>query len=110
THICDGCREELPSPLDVNTLHWSYRINELIADGIDQGVLPHLLATRRINAWARGSDADLLGFLPGLSLEPKSEGGPPRIEVDLFAMKAGRIIIGECKRTGAELEDGQAAG
>jgi hypothetical protein len=99
----------MPLPLAVNQpLIWRYRLNEAVALGVDQGVLPHLLALRRIREWGYRRDAPLLGVLPGLTLTPLNEDGPPKIEVDLFAIHDGRIVVGECKANGSELTANEA--
>lgn len=41
----------------------------------------------------------MLGFLPGVLLKPSTE-DLKEIEVDLLVVKAGRVIIGECKASG----------
>jgi hypothetical protein len=103
-HLCDGCQSTMPLPLPVDQpLIWRYRLNEVLALGVDQGVLPHLLAMRRISEWGYRRDAPLLGALPGLTLTPLKEDGPPKIEVDLFAIHDGRVFVGECKANGGEL-------
>ena len=107
-HQCDGCQAAMPLPLPVDQpLIWRYRLNEAVALGVDQGVLPHLLALRRIRELGYQRDAALLGVLPGLTLTPLNEDGPPKIEVDLFAIHNGRIIVGECKANGSELTVGE---
>lgn len=103
-HLCDGCQTTMPLPLPVDKpLVWRYRLNEVVALGVDQGVLPHLLALRRIMEWGYRIDAPLLGVVPGLTLTPLSQDGPPKIEVDLFAVHDGRIVVVECKANGSEL-------
>ncbi len=99
-HRCDGCQVESPIPIAVNKLDWRYRLNEVVAQAIDQGVLPHLLALRRMRDWP-----DLLGFLPGVTFTPREGNTPPPREADLFAVKGGRIIVGECKESGSELAE-----
>jgi hypothetical protein len=37
-------------------------------------------------------------------LEPTGPGNPPRREVDVFAIKGGRLVVAECKASGS-LED-----
>jgi hypothetical protein len=104
THHCEGCQVDSPIPIGPDRLQWRYRLNEVMARAVDQGVLPHLLATRRMSVWAKGLDPDLLGFLPGVVFRPLSGGEPGEIEVDLLAIKAGRIIVGECKEQGGTLQ------
>lgn len=80
-----------------------------MAQAVDQGVLPHLLAANRAAAWRSDQRAPLLGLVPGLLLTPRDGADAPHIEVDLFAVKGGRPIVGECKaggdRIGEEVVD-----
>jgi hypothetical protein len=103
---CDACRSVLPPPGDVNGLQWVYRLNDAVARAHDQGVLPHLLAVRRMGVWNNSGDRDYLGVLPGVELTLREEGVKAN-EVDLFAIKAGRVIIGECKVTGSQLKEAE---
>jgi hypothetical protein len=105
TQTCEGCGHSSRKPISPNVLPWRYRLNETVAQAVDQGVLPHLLAVNRMSDWRRDQRAPLYGILPGLELSPREAGGPPKIEVDLFAIKGGRIIIGECKRGGDRITD-----
>lgn len=105
TQVCDGCQVASSAPITTNTLTWRYRLNEAVAQAVDQGVLPHLLAANRVLEWAHDRRAPLLGFLPGVLLSPRGAGGPPEIEVDLFAVKGGRVVVGECKEGGDRLTD-----
>lgn len=103
-HLCDGCQATMPLPLDaVKPLMWQYRLNEAVALAVDQGILPHLLALRRIEEWRRQRKTPLLGVIPGLTFTPLQEDGPPKIEVDLCVIRDGRMIVGECKANGSEL-------
>ena len=51
TQSCDGCGITTAKPIKVDQLPWRYRLNEAIAQAVDQGVLPHLLAVNRMVAW-----------------------------------------------------------
>lgn len=107
TYTCDGCLITIPTPLSNNdSLSWRYRLNELVGQAVDQGVLPHLLAMRHLVTQHQSSRSTLLGLLPGVDFAgvDHQEGTEySRNEVDLVAILAGRILVGECKRTGAEL-------
>lgn len=103
-HACDACQVVTPDPLPLDRLDWRYRLNEAIARAVDQGVLPHLLAARRMLGWIVEDHGDFLGFFPGVVLQSQEDGeGPQSMEVDLFAIKAGRVILAECKQTGTRL-------
>jgi hypothetical protein len=110
-HTCDGCLVESPLPVRHDQLPWRYRINELVARAVDQGVIPHLQALRRMidrpqELVPRGERIGLLGGLPGVLLIPKDKDDGRQIEVDLFALLGDEIVIGECKATGADLSPG----
>lgn len=104
TVVCDGCRAESSRPLGVRALNWSYRLNELVAHAVDQGVLPQLLAGRRLarENWNFLRE-DFLGFTVGLELEAIDSSS--ECEVDVFAINAGRVILCECKAQGRSLAD-----
>lgn len=89
---CDGCRATMPTPFEEHGATWSYRLNELMASAVDQGVLAQLLAARRLVAWS-----DLTGYVPGVDFKPVGDDPLGAIEVDFLALKAGRWIIGEAK-------------
>lgn len=109
THRCDGCQIVSSTPVPLQQLQWRYRLNEVVARAVDQGVLPHLHAVGYMRAWANAPSAgrELLGVLPGARLEPLPKSGRDSIEVDFIAIKAGRIIVGECKAAGGELSEAE---
>ena len=86
--------------MDVQGEQWSYRLNELVARAIDQGVLAQLIAARRL---LEGRE-DTLGYLPGVTLTPRQGSGRTAAETDVLAIMAGRVVIGECK-TSSRLSD-----
>lgn len=96
-HHCDACQAEMPLPLRSDVLPWRYRLNELVARGIDQGVVVHLLAVHRILQFRSTSRGGLLGVFPGVELKPEGVSSQQPTEVDLFVIYAGRTIVGECK-------------
>ena len=105
--ICDGCRTHMPVPVDPSNTVWSYRINELVARGFDQGTLVHLLALHC--AYFGFLLDDLWGMHPGILLTPDPEGPNPAAvqprEVDVVVLAAGRLIIGECKQSASSFKD-----
>jgi hypothetical protein len=113
-HLCDGCQVvTMPTPVGADQLQWRYRLNELVAHAADQGVLPHnMLAVGYVEAWDAdwgiGERSGFLGLMPGLLFEPMEDGGPPAIEVDLFAILSRRTILGECKARGDTLTGHEA--
>jgi hypothetical protein len=107
--VCEGCQTSIANPISTGNLQWRYRLNETIGQAIDQGAIPHLLAANRMREWLGDERAPLFGLLPGVLLRPLERGGPPEIEVDLFAIKGQRIIVGECKRGGDRITDATVA-
>lgn len=107
TYRCDGCRASSPLPLPVDKpLGWLYRLNETVAQAVDQGVLPHLQAVLRIVP--QGPRDGLLGLLPGVDFLPlpdEAGAGRKACEVDVLAIVDGRPVICECKATGARLTE-----
>ncbi len=98
SHRCEGCQTvSSPSPVPAGHLEWRYRLNEIVATAIDQGALPHIIASKRL------IEMGAFGFLPGLLLSPSERGGPPPIETDLLSISEGRVMVGECKASGREL-------
>lgn len=98
---CDGCNTEMPAPVGARAMNWSYRLNELLAKGRDQGVLPHLLAIWR-SVRERGPNTGLMGWHPGLEILGIDSNQSLR-EIDVFGIDQGRISIGECKVNGPTL-------
>lgn len=104
THSCDGCRVTLALPLPVDkNLVWRYRLNEVVARAVDQGALPHLLVLCSLMERYGGRDGELLGALPGVDFRPIDPAGPSQLEADVIAFVAGRVLVAECKATGASL-------
>lgn len=103
--VCEGCGDTSRKPITTNQLNWRYRLNETLAQSVEQGVLPHLLAANRMLAWRVDQRGPLFGLLPGVQLSPLEPGGPAEIEVDLFGIKGNRIVVGECKRGGDRITE-----
>lgn len=87
---CDGCLQTFafpPSP------QWRFRLNGLIMNGITKaGVLAVLHTLLQQGQFAR----DLFFYLPCQSLYEDYE-GDPYTDLDLMAIKDGKVIIGEVK-------------
>jgi hypothetical protein len=113
TWQCDGCKEEMPIPLHLQSTPWRYRINELYAHGHDQGTLTPLLTLYAMHtAWGASSAYGNLGFYPGVELKAKDGADVPfqHKEIDLVAMRGGDLILVECKESVDHLsEHGEAA-
>lgn len=100
---CDGCQRVLPSPLEVNATNWKYRLNELYAHAYDQGVLPHLLVAYHRSRHFGVEERSSLGFYPGVDVY-RVGSRDRHTELDYVEIKEGKLIIGECKVHGPEVE------
>lgn len=107
SYTCDGCLTTMPTPLTSNdVLQWRYRLNELVAHAVDQGVLPHLLGVHHLANQYWGRDSPLLGFLPGVDFvaQDQDEGIESQSgEADFVGIIGGHVLLAECKRNGSEL-------
>jgi hypothetical protein len=113
TWRCDGCKEDMPIPLHLQSTPWRYRINELYAHGHDQGTLTPLLTLYAMHtAWGASSAYGNLGFYPGVELKAKDGADVPfqHKEIDLVAMRGGDLILAECKESVDHLSDHGEAG
>lgn len=105
---CDGCREEMPIPVHPGAVHWKYRINELWANGQDQGTVTPLLALYAMHAkWSSGFAREGFGYYPGVELKKIDGTSVPveHIEIDLLALSGGKPVLVECKESAEHLED-----
>lgn len=106
TWRCDGCKEDMPIPLNPDATHWRYRINELYAHGHDQGTLTPLLTLNAMHtAWGTSSIYGGLSFYPGVEIRAKEGADVPfdHREIDLVAMRNGELILAECKESAEHL-------
>ncbi len=109
---CDGCREEVPIPIKPDALHWRYRVNELWANGQDQGTVTPLLALYAMCArWGSTFSREGFGYYPGVELKRNEDSSVPvvHIEVDLVALYGGTPVLVECKESAAHLWTPQGA-
>lgn len=109
---CDGCREDMPIPIGSDAVHWRYRVNELWANGQDQGTVTPLLALYAMHAkWGASFDREGFGYYPGIELKKQDAASVPldHIEVDLIAFHGGKPILVECKESAGHLETQQGA-
>jgi hypothetical protein len=112
TWRCDGCKEDMPIPLHLQSTSWRYKINELYAHGHDQGTLTPLLTLYAMHtAWGTYSIHEGLGFYPGVELRAKEEADVPfaHKEIDLVAMRGGALILAECKESAESLSEPEEA-
>jgi hypothetical protein len=102
TWRCDGCKEDMPIPLHLQSTSWRYKVNELYAHGHDQGTLAPLLTLYAMHlAWGSSSIQGGLGFYPGVELRAKEGADVPfaNKEIDLVAMRGSSLVLAECKET-----------
>ncbi len=102
TWRCDGCKEDMPIPLQPQSITWRYKINELYAHGLDQGTLTPLLTLHAMHlAWGTSSIHGGLGFYPCVELKAKGGADVPfdKKEIDLVAMRGRELILAECKES-----------
>jgi hypothetical protein len=99
---CDGCDAATRRPISVDRLVWTYRLNELIGQAVDQGVLPHLLA---LNKLARVDETEnaILTVSPSLKFNSLEGCDSKEIDVDLLTIREGRLIVGECKASAGSI-------
>ena len=103
---CDGCQQDMPVPLGLDATHWRYRINELFAAAYDQGaVLPLLVVNLLRSDWGRSSDKSGFACYPGVELRARTNAPVPveHVEIDLVALRHGRMLFFECKESGEQL-------
>lgn len=103
----------MPIPVGPEALNWKYRINELWANGQDQGTVTPLLALHAMHAkWGYSFAREGFGYHPGIKLEKRDEASVPvnSIEIDLVALWGAKPILVECKESAEYLHDdpGQA--
>lgn len=102
TWRCDGCKEDMPIPLHLQSTSWRYKINELYAHGHDQGTLTPLLTLYAMHlAWGTSTIQGGLSFYPGVELRAKEGADVPfaNKEIDLVAMRGSSLILAECKES-----------
>jgi hypothetical protein len=112
TWRCDGCKEDMPIPLHLQSTSWQYKINELYAHGHDQGTLTPLLTLYAMHAaWGTSSIHGGLGFYPGVELRAKEGADVPfaHKEIDLVAMRGSALILAECKESAESLSEPEEA-
>jgi len=92
---CAGCLTQIQPPTEAP---FHYRLNELVARGIDQGAMPVLLTVLFLQALARASFV----FVPGIAVRKKGH----EVDLDLVASCDGYLILVECKDLKALSESG----
>jgi hypothetical protein len=86
TMSCAGCLSAIQPPPDAP---FSYKLNELMVRGIQQGAIPVLLTILTLSTLARHSFL----HVPGIEVRR----GGIRTDVDLLASCDGELLLAECK-------------
>ncbi len=111
--MCDGCRQEMPIPVRLDSADWKYRINELWANsGHQQGSIAALLAIYAMHAkWGSSFIREGFGYYPGVRLKKRDNASVPGddVEIDLVALWGSRPVLVECKGSSKDFEDPKEA-
>ena len=94
---CVGCQGQQPFDRMPNNASWRYRINQLVASALDQGVLQEVLAAYDMDLqhpWASRAHV-----FPNVILTDMQTGNDV-VEMDLFGFTDGEWIASECKAWG----------
>ena len=103
---CVGCQRHQPFDLMPEGAAWRYRVNQLLASAIDQGVLQQVLAAYDMDVWRPSGSRSYM--FPNVILTETQTGAHLR-EVDLLGVANGEWLAAECKAGGdateSELEE-----
>jgi hypothetical protein len=106
---CRGCGQPIERPFSENGLEFHYRASETLLRAVDGDAVSHILAMRwfcEFFAERFGRPAPLYGGYPGVDLYDR-ETDEHLGEADVALLQAdGEIVLGECKRSGAGLREG----
>lgn len=83
---CAGCLTQLQPSIEAP---FHYRLNELVARGVNQGAIPVLLTALFLQTLARVS----FMFVPGIAVRDKGH----QVDLDIVASCDGYPIVAECK-------------
>lgn len=101
TFRCVGCQGQQPYDLMPEGAAWRYRVNQLLASALDQGVLQQVLAAYDMDL--RGPSGSRSYVFPSVVLEDLHT-GDNLIEVDLLGFRNGEWLAAECKGRGDATE------
>lgn len=101
TMNCAGCLSAIQPPAEAP---FSYKLNELVVRGIEQGAIPVLLSILTLSTLARRSFL----HVPGIEVRR----GDVATDVDLLASCDGELLLAECKdlRQGCSTESAREIG
>lgn len=94
TMQCAGCLSNLQPPIEAP---FSYKLNELLVRGIEQGAIPLLLTILVLSTL--GHESFL--FMPGVEAQQHDS----TVDIDLLAACNGHLVVAECK----DLQEGCAS-
>lgn len=99
---CNACFSEIQMPMNnLHHLEWSYLLNVLLGESIDQGFLAHLLTIHYLTYENRLSAEKITYFYPGINI---FKNGTHIAELDLYVVSENEVIIGEC-RIGSDITE-----
>ena len=94
---CVGCQGEQPFDWMPNGASWRYRINQLLASALDQGILQEVLAARDMDLQLPLRSRTYM--FPNVILTDMQTGDDV-VEIDLFGFADGEWVAAECKAWG----------
>ena len=104
--LCVGCQGQQPFDRMPQDASWRYRVNQLLASALDQGVLQQVLAAHDMDL--KFPLASRTYMFPNVILADTRTGGHVA-EIDLLGFEDGEWIVAECKAWGdatqSELEE-----
>ena len=95
--LCVGCQGQQPFDRQPENASWRYRINQLLASALDQGVLQQVLAAYDMDL--SFPFASRTYMFPNVVLADKQTGDHVA-EIDLLGFADGEWIVAECKAWG----------
>ena len=95
---CVGCQGQQPFDRMPHDASWRYRVNQLLASALDQGILQEVLAAYDMDL--RGPSGSLSYVFPNLILADMHTGDHVG-EIDLFGFQDGEWLAAECKAWGS---------
>ena len=95
--LCVGCQSEQPFDQMQQNASWRYRINQLLASALDQGILQQVIAAYDMDV--RGPFESRTYMFPNVVLA-NMRTGEHVAEVDLLGFRNGEWIFAECKAWG----------
>ena len=95
--LCVGCQGQQPFDRMPENASWRYRVNQLLASALDQGVLQQALAAYDMDLSSPFTSRTYM--FPNVILVD-TQTGRHVAEIDLFGFEDGEWIVAECKAWG----------